>query len=460
MTTATPERPSRRGLERVLRTLLMCGVGGVAATIASSGGALALDDRPGDLSDSSGGECQTLKLRAAGEYYACLLRAGDEGHGSKRCDHRFAALFERADRREPGCLPLDDLERSQQGIRNQAQEVLVGDISQPPCQGIVSGSEGLVTCQLRVPGENIVNSVANLADVLTQIQNEPDCPACAKVTDETPIWIQAWGGRGGDGDDSSEGAPGFAQLVTSISGLKSVGIVQFYFYLGAGGSNGGTTGGAGGAATLVTEGDLLDSPSTAPTDALLIAGGGGGGGGRNTGCIAGSRTPGTGGAGGLAISVTGKDGQRFGQGGQGGASGGGGGGQSEGGSGGGGGGGGDGIGGMGGGGGDAPGGGAPGSSGWYNTGATKLTFTSGEGGGGGGDKNSCTAGGGGGGGGYGGGGGGGDGDANRQARAGGGGGSYASASTCADPKAPTTFQNPPSTDGNVYLVFNTSATCS
>jgi hypothetical protein len=416
--------------------------------------------RGGDFKHGDGKDpdqyCRSLKLQAVSVYYGCLVRAADDHGKQSRCDDRFTAAFERADALSPGCEPLGNLRRTQLGVQNQAREALIGDISQPPCQGIISGTT-LVTCQLHAPGDNITNTVAVLSDILTQIQTYPDCPACAEVTDQTPMWLQAWGGTGGDPDDQSEGLPGFAQMVTSLSGLEGNGILQLYFYLGASGSNNGKiTGGSGGAATLVTSQDLTQSPSQEPDQSaiILVAGGGGGGGGRDTGCLAGSKTPGAGGAGGVAISVTGQDGQRFGQGGQGGDSGGGGGGYSGGGSGGGS----DGIGGMGGGGGEGAGGGPPGRTGWYNTGATKLTFTSGEGGGGGGDKNSCVSGGGGGGGGYGGGGGGGDGDANRAASGGGGGGSAAQASTCTDAKAPTTFQTAPSWDGTVYLVFDTAAT--
>ncbi len=191
--------------------------------------------------------------------------------------------------------------------------MLVGDISQPPCQEITANDGGQVTCQLHVPGENIAKTIAALSDILTQVTAEPDCPACSKVTANTPLWIQAWGGTGGDGRDSTEGSPGYAQMVTSIGKITGQGIVDLFFYMGSGGSTGGNKGGSGGAGTLVTKSNLQASPSTAPTEALLIAGGGGGGGGRVTsGC--GSKTPGTGGGGGVAISVAGTDGQRFGQG--------------------------------------------------------------------------------------------------------------------------------------------------
>ena len=102
-----------------------------------------------------------------------------------------------------------------------------------------------MTCQLHGPGLNIVNSVAGLADVLTQVQTYPDCHACAQVTANTPMWIQAWGGAGGTraGDGA---AAGFAQMVTTLADLEGVGIIELYFYLGGKGSWNNTSGASGG----------------------------------------------------------------------------------------------------------------------------------------------------------------------------------------------------------------------
>lgn len=398
--------------------------------------------------------CRLGKLKAAGDYYECLLRAGKHVAWQSRCDDHFNKAFEKADARSPGCLPLTDSDRTQRYVRNQARAVLIGDPSVPPCQEVTSDSSGKVTCWLHKPGENTTTSWASLDDILTQIttQLSTDCPSCPDVTDQTPMWMQAWGGKGG----KSGGSSGFAQTVTTLEGLQSQGVVTLFFYLGGNGTSSGTTGGSGGAATLVTQNDLQENPATAPTDALLIAGGGGGGGGFNSGCLVGNPSPHDGAAGGVAISQTGPDGQGIGQGGS--ATNGKGGGQGKAGSGHASGN--DGIGGQGGKGGEGAGHSAVGPTRWINTGATQLSFTSGKGGDGDNDSSSCTDGGGGGGGGWGGAGSGSHGNADTKAGGGGGGGSYSVASTCGDVEAPTTFvSNPDSSAGTFQLVFNTQGTC-
>jgi hypothetical protein len=442
-----------RLINETLRMGFLAGVVGLTPQVAGAsevltGGAPNLDlDRA----------CQWNKLRAVGSYYKCLLRTSNDTSGRVRCDDRFQQAFTTADRLSPNCPPLDSLDRTRRAVNDQAQAVLVGDVSAPPCQAILSGTDGLVTCQLNAPGDNIGTSVASLTDILTQIQNQnpSTCPDCASVTAETPLWLQAWGASGGNrGWGASVAVGGFAQTVTTISDLQAVGTIALYFYLGAAGGWNNTSGASGGAATLVTTEDLQLNPASDPTDALLIAGGGGGSGGCDSGCLGGCVEPGNGGDGGTAISTG------IGQGGDGHKSGGGGGGQGIGGGGSGGGTtGNSGIGGKSGGGGEGAGKHSQGGAGWFNTSSTPLTFTSGAGGGGNGDTNTCTTGGGGGGGGWGGGGGGTHGNTDTAAGGGGGGGSFSIASTCNDVMAPTTYQQSASSNGNVYLVFNTKGTC-
>lgn len=444
---------------QTLKMGFLAGVVGLTLQAAGAPNALA-DGKPDPDWDRV---CQSYKLRAVGSYYKCLLWTSNDTVGRARCDDRFQQAFATADRLSPNCPPLDSLDRTRRSINDQAQAVLVGDVSAPPCQAVLSGTDGLVTCQLNAPGDNIGTSVASLTDILTQIQNQDSstCAACASVTAETPLWLQAWGSSGGNrGRGSSVAVGGFAQTVTTISDLQAVGTVALYFYLGAAGGWNNTSGASGGAATLVTTEDLQLNPANDPTDALLIAGGGGGSGGCDSGCLGGCIEPGNGGGGGTAISTTGPDGQGIGQGGGGHKSGGGGGGQGIGGSGHGSlGSGNSGIGGKGGGGGEGAGHHSQGGPGWFNTSSTPLTFTSGAGGLGEGDTNTCTAGGGGGGGGWGGGGGGVHGNTATAAGGGGGGGSYSIASTCNDVMAPTTYQQSASSNGNVYFVFNTKGTC-
>ena len=255
--------------------------------LAASAAAAALFVAGGEARANTANACQTLKLRAVGDYYSCLLRAGNDQIRRARCGRGFERMFGLADQNDPNCPPLDDFGRTQRAVDDQAQAVLIGDVSLPPCQAIVPGSDGLVTCRCASGPKH--REPRRRAQRHHHPARPPDCTACAKVTTTTPMWIQAWGGTGGDPRDSVTGPSGYAQMVTSIGQLNGKGILDLYFYLGsAGGNGGGITGGAGGAATLVTKSDLLASPSTEPASALLIAGGGGGGGGRDDSCVPGS----------------------------------------------------------------------------------------------------------------------------------------------------------------------------
>jgi hypothetical protein len=458
----TPSGPREETkMHETLKLGLMAGVVGLALQAADPSDARA-DGKPHPDRDEA---CQSLKLRAVGDYYTCLLRAGDDPWRREGCDNRFERNFSKADRLSPACPPLDDPDRTQRAVADQAQAVLVGDVSTPPCQQIVSGADGLVTCLISAPSEYITTTVASLSDILTQIQTQSSssCADCASVTADTPLWLQAWGAPGGSRFQGLGGAPGFAQTVTTINELEMQGIVDLYYYFGQTGGYNQTSGASGGTATLVTTVDLQRNPATPPTSSgmLLIAGGGGGSGGCDGGCILSCPTPGNGGAGGVAISTVGPDGQGIGQGGDGSWTGSGGGegvggssASNDGGPGN------DGIGGTGGPGSFGAGGHSQNGTTWFNTGSTPLTFSSGGGGGGGYDSNSCTAGGGGGGGGWGGGGGGIHGNNNYSAGGGGGGGSWSAPSTCNDVTAPTTYPGNNSTGhANLFLVFNTQGTC-
>lgn len=399
--------------------------------------------------------CRLLKLQAVSDYYGCLLRADDHESKQSGCDDRFERRFERADRISPRCEPLDNLHRTRVSVQSQAQDVLVGDVSQPPCASVFANGDQ-VTCWLNKPGENTAVSTVNLPALLTQLQTTPECAPCAQITTETVLWLQAWGAGGGT---SSGGSGGFAQTVTSIADLESTGTLNLHYYLAQGGTHHSASGGQGGAATIVTAQDLTTNPSDEPEQSMiiLIAGGGGGGGGKDGACVVGTASPHAGGQGGIAISTTGSDGEGVGQGANGGG-GGKGGGQGVGGKGqgsssnevgh-------DGIGGLGGSGGEGAGDKIAGNPGWLNTGATPLTFADGQGGGGGNDSSSCTAGGGGGGGGWGGGGGGSHGNTSNRPGGGGGGGSFSIPSAYSDGAAPTTRpDNPAGGPGFVQLVFN------
>ena len=315
-----------------------------------------------------------------------------------------------------------------------------------------NAAEGLVTCQLTVPGESTTVNSVDLNMIVSQL-------SAFQVTGDTVVWIQVWGARGGEGyKGGATGQAGYAQMITSVSDLESADYGSvLYFYLGEHGTQNTDSGGQGGAATILTNENLSANPSTNPDSSqiLMIAGGSGGGGGANH-AIACDTAGKDGGDGGIAWPSTSSPGSGPGHdggsyqdnGGRGGNMGFGGTGPSHNGH--------DGYGGR---------GGDGGKSGlhqtqWVNTGATPLTFSAGEGAAGDDLQNtSCVSGGGGGGGGWGGGGGGGYAHGtNTIAGGGGGGASYSIKSSQVDGRAPTHKDgvptNPNGATGFVQLVFD------
>jgi hypothetical protein len=132
----------------------------------------------------------------------------------------------------------------------------------------------------------------------TSIDLETDVLPLAQQIDsntdnETVMWMQAWGAKGGSGDKSvlgcsaitgcpgGVGQGGLAQTITTIQNFKAAfGGSTLYYYLGKSGTHF-DTGGQGGASTLVTTKNLESISTTdldLANDVVLIAGGGGGGG--------------------------------------------------------------------------------------------------------------------------------------------------------------------------------------
>ena len=314
-------------------------------------------------------------------------------------------------------------------------------------------AQGLVTCQITVPGESTTVNSFDLDTIVNQL-------SAFQVTGDTVVWIQVWGAKGGGGyEGGSSGQAGYAQMITSVSDFESAGYSSvIYFYLGQHGTHNTDSGGQGGAATILTNENLSANPSTNPDSSqiLMIAGGSGGGGGENGQDLC--DTDGKdGGDGGIAFASTSAPGSGPGQdggghdnnGGKGGVAGVGGTGPSHNGH--------DGYGGKGGDGGKS----GLGQTQWVNTGATPLTFSAGEGAAGDDLQNtSCVSGGGGGGGGWGGGGGGGyaHGTSDEIAGGGGGGASYSIKSSQVDGRAPQQEDgvpaNPNGTTAFVQLVFD------
>lgn len=306
----------------------------------------------------------------------------------------------------------------------------------------------------------------DLEDVVAQVD-----PDSTKVNNNTIMWIEAWGGKGGSSDKGADGGnSGYAVTTTTIDGIKNKnsGSSTIYYFLGTPGVDGPERcAGGGGVATIVTTEDLVLNPDSNPTQEappiLLVAGGSGSGAAANKVGFCLTSTSFNGGDGGIAIASTSeagqgaggsssnKAGESFGTGGNqdgkgsagtGSAS------SSEDGT--------SGYGGRGGVGGSGSDCGGRAANNFSNT-PVELTMTTGKGGNGGSADGSCAAGGGAGGGGYGGGGGGNHGNESIAEVGGAGGGSFAIKSTHSSDKSPTTRQTNPcgADNGCVRITFYT-----
>jgi hypothetical protein len=165
-----------------------------------------------------------------------------------------------------------------------------------PC----TASASAVSCTLQS-----TDSVVDLDDVQAAAQFALTA-AGSSVTldDDTPMWIRAWGGEGGENDGTLAGGDqGLAQTLTTIAYISSnYGTTQLYYYLGSVG-DGSHEAGKGAASTIVSSADLSQVAACLPPTSsnctqniLLIAGGGGGAGSDDDG-----------GAGGQAIASFGQD---------------------------------------------------------------------------------------------------------------------------------------------------------
>ncbi len=136
-------------------------------------------------------------------------------------------------------------------------------------------SDVLVTCTLKaVPNQTSLNLVTDILPLANQVNTA--------VNPNTAMWVQAWGGAGGEGQQfglehgGHGGSGGFAQTITTINDYQArYGTTTLYYYLGDHGKTkiAFSGGGGGGAGTIVAATDHDFSTS----NVLLDAGGGGGG---------------------------------------------------------------------------------------------------------------------------------------------------------------------------------------
>jgi hypothetical protein len=122
-------------------------------------------------------------------------------------------------------------------------------------------------------------------------------PPQQQLRSTTPVWVEAWGGRGANGRFVDAGETygafgGYAGYANSVSPLATLSGEELYLYVGQSGSKHANSGGQGGASTIVSTQPLLSIDSHLG-GVQVIAGGSGGG---AYGC------DGRGGDGGVAIA--------------------------------------------------------------------------------------------------------------------------------------------------------------
>ena len=125
--------------------------------------------------------------------------------------------------------------------------------------------------------------------------------AYPRLDSSTPVWVQAWGGRGAKGASSGGtagafgGYAGYAMTIFSVGSLTGK---QLYLYIGASGSEHANYSGQGGASTIVgTQAISQMNLNDLTSGRLLVVAGGSGGGGQSSG----GSSSGRGGAGGVVF---------------------------------------------------------------------------------------------------------------------------------------------------------------
>jgi hypothetical protein len=223
--------------------------------------------------------CENKKLEAAANYYQCLIgvyrraniRDNEPSEDSiARCDDHFRQVVEQA---EAGgaCHTPGNPSVLGDRIKAYAQATALGVTAELGGCTALNITTEFATCALG-PGSRAVDLTA----VIDAINN-----VGGGVDNNTPFYIEAWGGDGGPGNTnngSRGGFGGYAQTTTTTGAVAATyGTAELYYFLGDNGSGAANAGGDGGTATMVTTNDLATAQA-AIADTLLIAGGAGGGG--------------------------------------------------------------------------------------------------------------------------------------------------------------------------------------
>ncbi len=223
--------------------------------------------------------CENRKLEAAANYFQCLIgvyrraniRANEPSEKSiAQCDDHFRRAVERAEARG-ACHTPGNPSVLGDPIKTRAQATALSVTAELGGCTALNITSQFATCTLGVGGRAV-----DLAAVTNAINN-----VGGGVDNNTPFYIEAWGGDGGAGNTnngSRGGFGGYAQITTTTSAIAATyGTTELYYFLGDNGSGGANAGGDGGTATMVTTNDLA-TEQAAIADTLLIAGGAGGGG--------------------------------------------------------------------------------------------------------------------------------------------------------------------------------------
>jgi hypothetical protein len=289
-----------------MRTSLILASGAVAALLWVSP-ALARSTLSPETS------CENGKLHAAGAYAECVARAASAANAVggelddawiERCNDRFDRAFERAEA-NGACRTAGGPATLRGPIRGQIEETLAAVTSGPGCWEKPYTSLGYYVCLLNAYNGGGSRSAIDLAAIVSQINSSY---GAGSVTDDSVVWIEAWGADGAHGAPSNSGPGGqggFAQTTTTVNGLREFfGTSEIYYYLGKKGS--GSNGGGGGTGTIVTVNDLTRDQASLGTTLVLAGGGGGGGAGRQSDVCKFLQVLGaSGGEGGEAISTLG-----------------------------------------------------------------------------------------------------------------------------------------------------------
>ncbi len=233
-------------------------VGLAALLLWSSGASAGADDVPPSsksvherkISDEN--VCENKKLEAAANYFQCLIgvyrraniRDNEPSEGSiARCDDHFRQVVEQAEAGGACHTPgnpsvLGDL------IKADAQAAALGVTAELGGCTALNITSQFATCTLGVGGRAV-----DLAAVIDAINN-----VGGGVDNNTPFYIEAWGGDGGAGNTnngSRGGYGGYAQTTTTTGAISATyGTTDFYYFLGHNGTGGANAGGDGGTATM------------------------------------------------------------------------------------------------------------------------------------------------------------------------------------------------------------------